>query len=100
MRGVAFLALGNAEKALKDFNQAIKLDDKNYKYFYNRGNVYRQTSQLQDALTDHDKSIVLNETIADLTKLPALLIQRGYSKEDCQQIMHGNWLSFLRKAWS
>jgi membrane dipeptidase len=40
------------------------------------------------------------ETIADLTKLPALLIQRGYSKDDCQQIMHGNWLRILRQSWT
>lgn len=82
LRGVAFLALGNAEKALKDFNQAIKLDDKNYKYFYNRGNVYRQTSQLQDALTDYDKAIILNETIADLyTNKGAVLVLMSRNKE-------------------
>jgi membrane dipeptidase len=40
------------------------------------------------------------ETIADLTKLPALLIQRGYTKIDCQQIMHGNWLRLLRQSWT
>jgi membrane dipeptidase len=40
------------------------------------------------------------ETIADLQKLPALLSKRGYSKTDVENIMHGNWLRFLRKAWS
>jgi membrane dipeptidase len=39
------------------------------------------------------------ETIADLNKIPALLIQRGYSDNDAENIMHGNWLRFLRKAW-
>lgn len=39
------------------------------------------------------------ETIADLQKLPALLTNRGYSKEDIENVMHGNWLRFLRKAW-
>ena len=39
-------------------------------------------------------------TIADLTKLPTLLIQRGYSKDECQQIMHGNWLRVLNQAWN
>ncbi len=40
------------------------------------------------------------DTIADLTKLPALLIQRGYSRDDCQQIMYGNWLRLLRQSWA
>ena len=39
------------------------------------------------------------ETIADLGKLPELLAKRGYSAEDIQNVMHGNWLRFLRKAW-
>lgn len=40
------------------------------------------------------------ETIADLQKIPDLLLARGYSEEDVQQVMHRNWLRFLKKAWS
>jgi membrane dipeptidase len=40
------------------------------------------------------------ETIADLQKLPVLLGKRGYSKEDIQNVMHGNWLRFLYNAWA
>jgi membrane dipeptidase len=39
------------------------------------------------------------ETIADLQKLPALLKKRGYSAEDVSNILHGNWLRFIRNAW-
>ncbi|HSZ85877.1 MAG TPA: membrane dipeptidase [Puia sp.] len=39
------------------------------------------------------------ETIADLQKIPAILKSRGYSDEDVINVMHGNWLRFLRKAW-
>lgn len=39
------------------------------------------------------------ETIADLQKIPALLAKRGYSAEDISNVMHGNWLRFLRTAW-
>jgi membrane dipeptidase len=39
------------------------------------------------------------ETIADLQNIPALLTKRGYSRKDTENIMHGNWLRFLRKAW-
>jgi membrane dipeptidase len=40
------------------------------------------------------------ETIADLQKIPDLLRQRGYSDDDIANVMHGNWLRFLRKAWA
>ncbi len=39
------------------------------------------------------------DTIADLQKLPDLLKNRGYSDADISNIMHGNWLRFLRKTW-
>jgi membrane dipeptidase len=39
------------------------------------------------------------ETIADLQKLPHMLSKRGYKPADIENVMHGNWLRFLRKAW-
>ncbi|ASU34025.1 membrane dipeptidase [Mucilaginibacter xinganensis] len=39
------------------------------------------------------------ETIADLQKVPDLLRKRGYSEADVENMMHGNWLRFLRNAW-
>jgi membrane dipeptidase len=39
------------------------------------------------------------DTIADLQKMSGLLTNRGYSPEDIANILHGNWLRFLRKAW-
>jgi membrane dipeptidase len=38
------------------------------------------------------------DTIADLQKLPALLTQRGYTEQDIENIMHGNWLRLLGRA--
>jgi membrane dipeptidase len=40
------------------------------------------------------------ETIADLQKIPDLLKKRGFTDTDVQNVMHGNWLRFLRKAWA
>ena len=39
------------------------------------------------------------ETIADLQKIPTLLKKRGYTGTDIENMMHGNWLRFLRNAW-
>ena len=39
------------------------------------------------------------ETIADLQKYQMLLQKRGYSSTDIENILHGNWLRFLKQAW-
>ena len=40
------------------------------------------------------------DTIADLQNIPSMLLKRGYSNTDVENIMHGNWLRFLRNAWT
>ena len=40
------------------------------------------------------------DSIADLQKIPTLLQQRGYSPQDIEKVMHGNWLRFLKDTWS
>ncbi len=39
------------------------------------------------------------ESISDLNKVPDLFARRGYTSEDVNKLMHGNWLRFLRKHW-
>lgn len=39
------------------------------------------------------------ETIADLARIPDRLKARGYSAEDIEKVMSGNWLRFLRNCW-
>ena len=39
------------------------------------------------------------ETISDLQKFPELLKKRGYSDTDIANVMHDNWIRFLRKAF-
>lgn len=39
------------------------------------------------------------DTIVDLQKIPHLLKKRGYSEQDIYQVMHGNWINFLRTVW-
>jgi membrane dipeptidase len=40
------------------------------------------------------------ETIADLHKIPGQLKDRGYTGDDINNIMHGNFLRFLKKSWA
>ena len=39
------------------------------------------------------------DTIADLQNIPALFKRKGYSDEDVTNLMHGNWLRFLKQVW-
>lgn len=39
------------------------------------------------------------DTIADLNKIPGLLSKRGYSERDIENIMHKNFIRFLKEAW-
>lgn len=39
------------------------------------------------------------DTIADLQKVPQMLSDKGYEKEDIHNIMHQNFIRFLRKTW-
>ncbi|MCE7063204.1 dipeptidase [Dyadobacter sp. CY343] len=38
-------------------------------------------------------------SIADLQKYESILVRRGYSDVDIDNIFSGNWVRFLRKAW-
>jgi membrane dipeptidase len=40
------------------------------------------------------------DSIADLQLLATLLADRGYSREDIENIMHGNWIRRLCEIWS
>jgi len=40
------------------------------------------------------------DTIADLARIPAMLAARGYKPADIEGIAHGNFIRFLREAWS
>ena len=55
-------------------------------------------SDLDGAFGTEQSPYDLN-TIADLQTIPARLKKRGYTDGDIQNVMHGNWLRFLRRAW-
>jgi len=52
-----------------------------------------------DGAFGHEQCPYDLETIADMQKVPALLKKRGYTDADIDNMMHGNWLRFLRNAW-
>ena len=40
------------------------------------------------------------DVISDLNEFRAILERRGYTEEDLTGIFHGNFLNFLKKAWT
>ena len=40
------------------------------------------------------------DSVAGLQKFTDILGRRGYAQGDIENILHGNWLRFLRKAWA
>jgi membrane dipeptidase len=40
------------------------------------------------------------ETIADLQRIPAMLKEKGYSENDIEGVMCGNWVRYFTTAWS
>ncbi|EGZ15996.1 hypothetical protein PHYSODRAFT_507133 [Phytophthora sojae] len=59
-RGNAFRAIGELERAAKDYGSAITLDDRSALYFANRGACYRKLNQTAKALEDLTNAIELD----------------------------------------
>ncbi len=60
LRGVTYNSLGQPDKALSDFNQAITLDSNNPKYFLGRGLLYSNKNKYDEAIVDFDSAIRLD----------------------------------------
>jgi tetratricopeptide (TPR) repeat protein len=66
MLGIAHYETKSFEKSMNCFNKAIKINNQNYKYFYNRANAQRELKMLLEALEDYTKAIDLEKNNADI----------------------------------
>lgn len=66
MLGIAYYETKKHEQATTHFNKAIKLNNQNYKYFYNRANAQRELNLLLEAIDDYDKALALENKVADV----------------------------------
>ena len=53
-----------------------------------------------DGMFGKEQSPYDMDTIADLGALEGILRQRGYEPGDIANVMHGNWLRYLKETWS
>jgi Tfp pilus assembly protein PilF len=59
-RAEAYFAQGDRQRALEDYNSAIKLAPKNAKLYYNRGVFYAAQTNAEAALRDLDTALSIN----------------------------------------
>ncbi|MCS7017623.1 MAG: tetratricopeptide repeat protein [Cytophagales bacterium] len=89
MLGYAYMELRQTDSAMACFNQAIKLNNQNYKYFYNRGNAFWQMGMPEEALKDFDRALELDQTVYELyLNRGAMLAAMGRHKEALADFNH------------
>src|SRR5215471_19185886 len=59
-RGNAYMAKGEYDRAVQDYDQSIKLDPNYARAFNNRGVAYQKKGEYDRAINDFDQSIKLN----------------------------------------
>lgn len=64
-RGLAYRAKGDNDRAITDYNMAIRLDPNDATAFMDRGNAYKRKGELDRALADYNESIRLMPKNAD-----------------------------------
>lgn len=66
MLGIAYYETKKYEQATTQFNKAIKLNNQNYRYFYNRANAQRELKLLLEAIDDYSNALALESKVADI----------------------------------
>jgi tetratricopeptide (TPR) repeat protein len=64
-RGLAYQNMEEPDKAIDDFSNAVRLDEKNPEFYLNRGRLYLQLKQYGDARNDMDAVIKLDPRNAE-----------------------------------
>jgi lipoprotein NlpI len=60
LRGEAYLHRKEYDRAIRDYDEAIRLDPKNDVSFANRGSAFRQKAEFDRAMLDYDEAIRIN----------------------------------------
>ena len=79
-RGNAYSDLGQHQRAIADYDQALRLDSGYVDAYYNRGVAYRKLGQHQRAIADYDQALRLDPGNADAYH------NRGVAYEDLGQL--------------
>ena len=75
-RGVAYRLKGEHDRALQDYEHAIRLNPNSAKHYNNRGIIYRIKGDYDHAISDYDEAIRLN------SYFPAAFYNRALAYSD------------------
>ena len=87
-RGVAYARKGKYDRAIQDFDQALRLDPNQALAYYNRGLAYRRKGEYKRARSDFSKALALDydrATIEALLAEPPESPQRAEEKRQRQE---------------
>jgi tetratricopeptide (TPR) repeat protein len=81
-RGIAYAGKGQYDRAIADYDMAIKADPKYESAYFNRGNAYYAKRQYDKAIYDYRKAVELNPK----SPYPYYNMACIYSVEACEQL--------------
>jgi tetratricopeptide (TPR) repeat protein len=64
-RGTNNMLLGNYDRAIEDYDQALRLDPGYALSYYNRGDAYRRLGEYRQAIEDYDQALRLDPGYAE-----------------------------------
>jgi len=77
-RGIAHRRVGDVERAIRDYDEAIRLNPHAADAFNNRGNAFRSRDELDRAMRDYDEAIRLDPHYAHaLNNRGIIFLERG-----------------------
>lgn len=82
-RGIAYFRMGQVDKAMSDYAQAIKLDPNNYMAYIERSSAYNRLGDAQNALRDLNRAVEVapDSVTAHRSRAIALDKQHDYVRE-------------------
>jgi tetratricopeptide (TPR) repeat protein len=106
-RGIAWATLGQPERAIEDFTEALRLDGRSWATYWWRGNAWLARKDYGRALADFSEVLRIDPTsLWGLLSRAAALYHTGeYDRalEDCNEAIRlapGNALGFNNRGWA
>jgi tetratricopeptide (TPR) repeat protein len=75
-RGIAFMKLGQFDKAIKDYTEAISRKPSDYKAFYSRGALFAKLNLVPQAIADYSSAIALKPSYYEAYNNRGVLYER------------------------
>ena len=94
-KGVDYAEQGDYEKAIEQFDEAVRLDPQDAKAYGNRGSAYSALGKYQQAIQDYDEAIRLRPQLAGAYYIRGLIYgELGKSDEAARDFAKAKELGY------